>query len=206
MASMRGVMPRTSAKNSAPASRFVVQLHAATRRHYDFRLEHDGVLVSWAVPKGPSLDPADKRLAVHVEDHPVDYIHFEGAIPEGNYGAGAVVVWDRGRFEAVKDFNEGLANGKLLFDLFGYKLRGRFTLVKTKRSPKDWLLIKERDNMVRTGDAAHPPDDSVLSGRTVEQIAASEDVAQAPAAAGGRSVTDYITGTTSSTCSSSIWH
>jgi bifunctional non-homologous end joining protein LigD len=169
--------PEPFGGGTAPASRFVVQLHAATRRHYDFRLEHEGVLVSWAVPKGPSLDPADKRLALHVEDHPVDYIYFEGSIPEGNYGAGAVVVWDRGRFEAVKDFNEGLASGKLLFDLFGYKLRGRFTLVKTKRSPKDWLLIKERDNCVRTGEAAHPPDDSVLSGRTVEQIAAAEDVA-----------------------------
>jgi bifunctional non-homologous end joining protein LigD len=171
--------PEPFGGGTTPASRFVVQLHAATRRHYDFRLEHDGVLVSWAVPKGPSLDPADKRLAVHVEDHPVDYIHFEGSIPEGNYGAGAVIVWDRGRFEAVKDFNAGLESGKLLFDLFGYKLRGRFTLVKTKRSPKDWLLIKERDNCVRTGDAAHPPDDSVLSGRTVEQIAAAEDIAAA---------------------------
>ena len=185
--------PEPFGGRTAPASRFVVQLHAATRRHYDFRLEHDGVLVSWAVPKGPSLDPADKRLALHVEDHPVDYIYFEGSIPEGNYGAGAVIVWDRGRFEAVKDFNEGLANGKLLFDLFGYKLRGRFTLVRTKRSrvaakaaptkdaapTKEWLLIKERDNMVRTGEAAHPPDDSVLSGRTVEQIAAAEDVGAA---------------------------
>ena len=185
--------PEPFGGRTAPASRFVVQLHAATRRHYDFRLEHDGVLVSWAVPKGPSLDPADKRLALHVEDHPVDYIYFEGSIPEGNYGAGAVIVWDRGRFEAVKDFNEGLANGKLLFDLFGYKLRGRFTLVRTKRSrvaakaaptkdaapTKEWLLIKERDNMVRTGEAAHPPDDSVLSGRTVEQIASAEDVGAA---------------------------
>jgi bifunctional non-homologous end joining protein LigD len=171
--------PEPFGGGTAPASRFVVHLHAATRRHYDFRLEHEGVLVSWAVPKGPSLDPADKRLAVHVEDHPVDYIHFEGSIPEGNYGAGAVIVWDRGRFEAVKDFDEGLASGKLLFDLYGYKLRGRFTLVKTKRSPKDWLLIKERDNCVRTGEAAHLPDDSVLSGCTVEQIAAGEDVAAA---------------------------
>ena len=169
--------PEPFGGDAAPGSRFVVQLHAARARHYDFRLEHEGVLVSWAVPKGPSLDPADKRLAVHVEDHPVDYIHFEGLIPEGNYGAGAVVVWDRGRWEAVKDFNEGLASGKLLFDLHGYKLRGRFTLVKTKRSPKDWLLIKERDSYVRTGDAAVLPDDSVLSGRTVEQLASGEDPA-----------------------------
>ncbi|MBI2970164.1 MAG: DNA ligase D [Gammaproteobacteria bacterium] len=170
-----GATPEPFGATAAPGSRFVVQLHAASRRHYDFRLEHEGVLVSWAVPKGPSLDPADKRLAVHVEDHPLDYIYFEGTIPEGNYGAGAVIVWDRGRWEPVKDFNEGLESGKLLFDLFGYKLRGRFTLVKTKRSPKDWLLIKERDSYVRTGDAASLPADSVLSGRTVEQLGAGED-------------------------------
>jgi bifunctional non-homologous end joining protein LigD len=171
--------PEPFGGRAAPGSRFVVQLHAARARHYDFRLEHGGVLVSWAVPKGPSLDPADKRLAVHVEDHPVDYIHFEGTIPEGNYGAGAVVVWDRGRFEAVKDFDEGLETGKLLFDLYGYKLRGRFTLVKTKRGAKDWLLIKERDPYVKTGDDARLPEDSVLSGRTVEQIAAGVDAAAA---------------------------
>jgi bifunctional non-homologous end joining protein LigD len=167
--------PEPFGTGAAPGSRFVVQLHAARARHYDFRLEHEGVLVSWAVPKGPSPDPADKRLAVHVEDHPVDYIHFEGLIPEGNYGAGAVIVWDRGRWEPVKDFNEGLESGKLLFDLHGYKLRGRWTLVKTKRSPKDWLLIKERDSYVREGDAAVLPEDSVLSGRTVEQLATGED-------------------------------
>ncbi|HSG64144.1 MAG TPA: DNA ligase D [Gammaproteobacteria bacterium] len=160
---------------AATGSRFVVQLHAARARHYDFRLEHGGVLVSWAVPKGPSLDPANKRLAVHVEDHPVDYIHFEGVIPEGNYGAGAVIVWDRGRWAALKDFDAGLEAGKLLFELHGYKLRGRWTLVKTRRGPKDWLLIKERDSYVREGDGAKLPEDSVLSGRTVEQLAAGDD-------------------------------
>ncbi|HET6629379.1 MAG TPA: DNA ligase D [Woeseiaceae bacterium] len=178
-----GSTPEPFGAGEAAGSRFVVQLHAARARHYDFRLEHDGVLVSWAVPKGPSPDPADKRLAVHVEDHPVDYIHFEGLIPEGNYGAGAVIVWDRGRWEPVKDFNEGLEAGKLLFDLHGYKLRGRWTLVKTKRSPQDWLLIKERDSYVREGDAAVLPEDSVLSGRTVEQLAAGEDPGAAVAAA-----------------------
>jgi bifunctional non-homologous end joining protein LigD len=170
-----GATPEPFGAPMPAGSRFVVQLHAASRRHYDFRLEHEGVLVSWAVPKGPSLDPADKRLAVHVEDHPVDYIHFEGTIPEGNYGAGSVIVWDRGRWEPAKDFNEGMESGKLLFDLYGYKLRGRFTLVRTKRSPKEWLLIKERDAYVRTGEAAVFPDDSVLSGRTVEQLGAGED-------------------------------
>ena len=174
-----GSTPEPFGGAAAPGSRFVVQLHAARRRHYDFRLEHDGVLVSWAVPKGPSPDPADKRLAVHVEDHPLDYIDFEGTIPEGNYGAGAVIVWDRGRFEAVNDFAAGLASGKLLFDLHGYKLRGRWTLVKTKRSPKDWLLIKERDGHVRSGDAAKLPEDSVLSGRTVEEVASGEPPAAA---------------------------
>ena len=167
--------PEPFGTGGAAGSRFVVQLHAARARHYDFRLEHDGVLVSWAVPKGPSPDPADKRLAVRVEDHPVDYIHFEGLIPEGNYGAGAVIVWDRGRWEPVKAFAEGLESGKLLFDLHGYKLRGRWTLVKTRRSPKDWLLIKERDSYVREGDAARLPEDSVLSGRTVEQVGEGDD-------------------------------
>ncbi|HZD53777.1 MAG TPA: DNA ligase D, partial [Woeseiaceae bacterium] len=170
-----GSTPEPFGGRTAAASRFVVQLHAARARHYDFRLEHDGVLLSWAVPKGPSPDPADKRLAVRVEDHPVDYIHFEGRIPEGNYGAGSVIVWDRGRFEAVKDFDEGLEAGKLLFDLYGYKLRGRWTLVKTKRSEKDWLLIKERDGYVREGDAAAMPEDSVLSGLTVEQVGSGEE-------------------------------
>ena len=172
----------------APGSRFVVQLHAARARHYDFRLEHDGVLVSWAVPKGPSPDPADKRLAVHVEDHPVDYIHFEGVIPEGNYGAGAVIVWDRGRWEPLLDFD--LESGKLLFELHGYKLRGRWTLVKTNRSEKDWLLIKERDGYVREGEAATLPSDSVMSGRTVEQVADGDtrdgDIAEACSGFGAR--------------------
>ncbi len=167
--------PEPFGREVSSGSRFVVQLHAARARHYDFRLEHDGVLLSWAVPKGPSPDPADKRLAVHVEDHPVDYIHFEGLIPEGNYGAGPVIVWDRGRYDAVKDFGEGMEAGKLLFDLHGYKLRGRWTLVKTKRGPKDWLLIKERDTYVREGDAAVLPEDSVLSGRTVEQVGSGEE-------------------------------
>lgn len=177
-----GATPEPFHSRQAPGSRFVVQLHSARARHYDFRLEHEGVLVSWAVPKGPSMDPADKRLAVHVEDHPVDYIHFEGVIPEGNYGAGQVIVWDRGRWEAVEDFNAGMKKGKLLFELHGYKLRGRWTLVKTKRGDKDWLLIKERDGAVREGDQSVLPEDSVLSGRTVEQLASGEDPGVALAA------------------------
>ncbi len=151
---------------------FVVQQHAARRLHYDLRLEWRGVLLSWAVPKGPSLDPAEKRLAVQVEDHPVEYADFEGVIPEGNYGAGAVIVWDLGRWQPVEDPDEGLASGKLLFDLEGYKLRGRFTLVRTggKKKPdsRDWLLIKKPDAFA--SDAADPhADASVLSGLTLDE-------------------------------------
>src|SRR5918997_1442575 len=115
---------------------FVVHKHAARRLHFDLRLEMEGVLRSWAVPKGPSYDMADKRLAVHVEDHPLEYGDFEGLIPEGNYGAGAVIVWDRGQWTPVGDPLEGLAKGKLLFELHGYKLRGLWTLVKIKNSDK----------------------------------------------------------------------
>jgi len=151
---------------------FVVQQHAARRLHYDLRLEWRGVLLSWAVPKGPSLDPAEKRLAVQVEDHPVEYADFEGMIPEGNYGAGAVIVWDLGRWIPAEDPDEGLKQGKLLFDLEGYKLRGRFTLVRTggKRKPdgRDWLLIKKHDAF--STDAVDPhADASVLSGLTLAE-------------------------------------
>jgi bifunctional non-homologous end joining protein LigD len=157
--------------------RFVVQQHAARRNHYDFRLELDGVLKSWAVPKGPSPNPADKRLAVHVEDHPVDYVNFEGLIPAGNYGAGAVIVWDRGRWVALNDCLEGLTTGKLLFELRGYKLRGKWTLVKTRRGKNEWLLIKERDAYASEQGTEDYPQDSVLSGRTVEEIGARGDPA-----------------------------
>ncbi|HEY6158078.1 MAG TPA: DNA ligase D [Gemmatimonadales bacterium] len=154
---------------AAPGRRFIVHQHAATRLHFDLRLEMDGVLKSWAVPKGPSRDPADKRLAVHVEDHPIEYGDFEGIIPEGNYGAGAVIVWDRGVWVPLEDPAAGLAKGKLLFELRGYKLRGVWTLVKIKKSVKDWLLIKERDAYTATNGAAFPPG-SVLSGLTVEEL------------------------------------
>jgi len=148
-------------------------MHAATRLHWDLRLEMEGVLKSWAVPKGPSANPADKRLAVHVEDHPLEYGDFEGIIPEGNYGAGAVIVWDRGVWVPLEDPFEGLKKGKLLFDLKGYKLRGRWTLVKIKKGVKEWLLIKERDGSVSTDGAF--PDESVLSGMTVEELRAAKD-------------------------------
>ncbi len=153
---------------------FVVQKHAARQLHYDFRLEHRGVLLSWAVPRGPSYDPAEKRMAVQVEDHPVDYAGFEGVIPPGNYGAGEVIVWDTGTWRPLADVDEGLEKGKLLFELSGQKLRGEWTLVRTRRSAKDWLLIKHRDAYA---GAADPGDASVLSGRTVEDLARGPGVA-----------------------------
>lgn len=178
---------------SVPGLRFVVQKHAASHLHYDFRLELDGVLKSWAVPKGPSLDPALKRLAMMVEDHPFDYRSFEGTIPKGNYGAGEVIVWDEGSYQApgAPDLKEserllraGLAKGDLKFVLFGHKLRGEFALVKM-RSEKDntWLLIKKKDRWSSTDDVTLD-DRSVLSevrmsdaGRTeVAPSAAAEPV------------------------------
>ena len=162
-----GVLPPAAAGRTG--GRFVVHKHAATRLHYDLRLEMDGVLKSWAVPKGPSRNPADKRLAVHVEDHPIEYGDFEGVIPEGNYGAGAVIVWDRGTWVPLEDPAAGMQKGKLLFDLRGYKLRGRWTLVKIKKGQKEWLLIKERDAEVRTpGDEF--PEGSIYSGLGVEEL------------------------------------
>jgi len=159
--------------SSIPGNLFVVHKHAARQLHFDLRLEMDGVLRSWAVPKGPSYDMNDKRLAVKVEDHPLEYGDFEGVIPAGNYGAGGVIVWDRGEWVALEDWREGLEKGKLLFELKGYKLHGKWTLVKIKKSEKDWLLIKERDAFVKTpGDVFN--EESVLSGLTVEEVKAGD--------------------------------
>ncbi|HEY2378711.1 MAG TPA: DNA ligase D [Gemmatimonadaceae bacterium] len=150
---------------------FVVHKHAARQLHFDLRLEMEGVLRSWAVPKGPSYDMNDKRLAVKVEDHPLEYGDFEGIIPKGNYGAGGVIVWDRGEWVPLEDWREGLEKGKLLFELKGYKLHGKWTLVKIKKSERDWLLIKERDAWVKSpGDQF--PEESVLSGLTVDEVKA----------------------------------
>src|SRR5579859_7221622 len=179
-----GVSPEPSGDSSSKASKtarkYVVQKHSATRLHYDFRLEWGGVLLSWAVPKGPSLDPKDKRLAVHVEDHPVEYADFEGQIPDDNYGAGPVIVWDQGHFTPLEDFDEGMKKGKLLFELHGYKLRGEFTLVRTKTKgggvSKDWLLIKHRDEWARAGQTLG--EESVLSGLTVEEIGRGDERAK----------------------------
>ena len=151
---------------------FVVQKHAARRLHYDVRLEMDGVLKSWAVPKGPSLRAEEKRLAVHVEDHPVEYADFEGTIPEGNYGAGAVIVWDRGWYRLVKDGapRDQLRSGRLEVELFGVKLRGRWTLARMGGKDKEWLLLKKADAFAGDVEATERFPESVLSGLTVEEV------------------------------------
>ncbi|HEV2481102.1 MAG TPA: non-homologous end-joining DNA ligase [Puia sp.] len=185
-------------KGGKPAGKsliFVVQKHAASRLHYDFRLEMEGVLKSWAIPKGPSLDPADKRLAMEVEDHPFDYKDFEGIIPEGNYGAGTVMVWDTGTYEPLEEVKgpkgkelktiagtkatqnkvllKELEAGSLKIRLNGKKLKGEFALVQTKgRGDNSWLLIKHRDRYA-TDKPVIDRDKSVVSGKTLEQIAKS---------------------------------
>ena len=151
---------------------FCVQKHAATRLHYDFRLEWGGVLRSWAVPRGPSLDPADKRMAVEVEDHPVDYADFEGIIPEGNYGAGEVIVWDKGVWIPTEDPAETLPRGKLTFELRGYKLRGLWHLFRTKgkgrEASKEWMLVKKPDGY--SGVSKPLAAESIYSGLTLEEL------------------------------------
>ena len=163
--------------------RFVVQKHRASHLHYDFRLEMEGVLKSWAVPKGPSLDPADKRLAMMVEDHPVSYFHFEGTIPPGNYGAGTVMVWDTGTWEPLGDASETLRKGSLKFRLKGKKLKGEFALAQMKsRRPgskgNEWLLLKHRDDAVVQGYDIDKFDFSVLTKRSLDQIADDEGSAE----------------------------
>ncbi|HWB38347.1 MAG TPA: DNA polymerase ligase N-terminal domain-containing protein [Rugosimonospora sp.] len=165
--------------------RFVVQRHRARRLHYDFRLEVDGVLVSWAVPKGPTLDPAVRRAAFHVEDHPLEYIDFEGVIPAGEYGGGDVIVWDTGAWEPQEagdppDPGKALADGELHLDLHGEKLRGRFVLVRTGRGGRgggtdDWLLLHKHDGYAVDGWDPEEHPRSVLSGRTNDEVKADPD-------------------------------
>jgi bifunctional non-homologous end joining protein LigD len=160
--------------------RFVVQRHRARRLHYDFRLELDGVLVSWAVPKGPTLDPSARRLAVHVEDHPVEYLHFEGVIPSGEYGGGDVIVWDTGTWEPAKgDPAKALRRGDLHVDLHGEKLRGRFVLVRRDQDAGDdhdnWMLLHKRDADAVAGWDPEEHPRSVLTGRTNDEVAADPD-------------------------------
>jgi bifunctional non-homologous end joining protein LigD len=159
----------------------VVQKHRASALHYDFRLEAGGVLVSWAVPKGPSLDPKDKRLAMAVEDHPLDYARFEGVIPEGEYGGGTVMVWDIGtyRFAGDESFDEAMRKGRLVFTLNGKKLNGSWTLVRT--GDRKWLLMKRKDRYASSVDIANTKPRSVLTRRLLAGIARQEggDVAKA---------------------------
>jgi len=155
---------------------YVVQKHRASRLHYDFRLEWKGVLLSWAVPKGPSLDPRVKRLAVRVEDHPLEYASFEGVIPAGEYGAGTVMVWDRGTWTPeVSDVDAALAKGELKFTLQGQKLEGSWVLVRTRAAPRGvregWLLIKHRDAAASTEDVTTTEPRSAVSGRLLAEIA-----------------------------------
>jgi DNA ligase D-like protein (predicted 3'-phosphoesterase) len=178
----KGRPPRRAARPPI----FVVQKHRARTLHYDFRLEVDGVLKSWAVPKGPSVNPGDKRLAVLVEDHPLDYADFEGVIPEGEYGAGAVIVWDRGTYGNLKEeagegapvsMADAIEAGEVAVRLEGQKLRGGFALVRTRMggNPKNWLLIKMKDTDAdpRRNPVENEPA-SVLTGRTIEKILEEE--------------------------------
>src|SRR5580658_6471244 len=171
--------PEGSARLNGPSKEllYVIQKHQATQLHYDFRLEWRGVLLSWAVPKGPSLDPAVKRLAARVEDHPVEYGGFEGSIPEGEYGGGTVMLWDRGTWTPeVPDVDAALSKGELKFTLNGKKLKGSWVLVRTKgyggSKKESWLLIKHRDRYASTEDVLEKKPKSVVSNRLLEEIAA----------------------------------
>jgi bifunctional non-homologous end joining protein LigD len=172
----RGTTARWKGKTKL---RYVIQKHRASQLHYDFRLEWKGVLLSWAVPKGPSIDPAVKRLATPTEDHPIEYADFEGVIPEGEYGGGTVMVWDTGSWEPeVEDVDEGLARGELKFQLRGKKLKGSWVLVRTRGFPgskkPSWLLIKHRDAHARKTDITQTAPRSAVSRRTLARIAAAE--------------------------------
>lgn len=173
------VEPEGENKKSTSELIFVVQKHAASRLHYDFRLEMDGVLKSWAIPKGPSMNPADKRLAIMVEDHPYTYKDFEGTIPEGNYGAGSVIVWDNGTYTLADEdpsdkleskAKANLQKGHLSFILKGKKLKGEFALVKLKTKQENtWLLIKSKDQYAGHKDILLQ-DKSVISNRIIESL------------------------------------
>jgi bifunctional non-homologous end joining protein LigD len=166
--------PGPKEKRTRTGRLFVVQKHRATQLHYDFRLEVDGVLKSWAVPKGPSLDPKVKRLAMHVEDHPVDYAKFEGVIPEGEYGGGTVMVWDYGTYkpEDNVDVGEALRKGELKFALDGKKLKGSWVLVRTR--DRQWLLLKHRDYYTTEEEVTELAPVSILTRRTLAEIAEDE--------------------------------
>lgn len=174
--------PEGGSTRAHRAPEFVIQKHAASHLHYDLRLEHDGVMKSWAVPKGPSLDPSVKRLAMQVEDHPIEYNRFEGTIPQGEYGGGTVMLWDRGTFtyggsnpDPEQGIRDGLKKGDFKFVLNGKRLKGSWALVRMRRDQPgkpQWLLIKHRDEHAAPGsDVAGDYQTSVVTGRTMEEIA-----------------------------------
>ena len=175
----RTLEPEGMTEMAGEGLRFVVQHHLARRDHYDFRLEWDGALLSWAVPKGPSYNTRDKRLAVQVEDHPLEYRNFEGTIPKGEYGGGVVMIWDEGRWEPHGDVAEGLREGMLKFVLKGRRLKGKWALVRLKRKAEEtkdnWLLLKEKDEYAKTVDGISPFTTSIRTGRTMTEIEAGED-------------------------------
>lgn len=166
--------PGPETKRTKSGRMFVIQKHRATALHYDFRLEADGVLKSWAVPKGPSLDPKVKRLAMQVEDHPVDYAKFEGVIPEGEYGGGTVMVWDYGTYkpEETTNVSEAIRKGELKFSLNGKKLKGSWVLVRTRE--RQWLLLKHRDYYTTEEDVTELAPVSILTRRSLAEIAEDE--------------------------------
>ena len=188
--------PEPAGKLSPRSKRsiFVIQKHDATRLHYDFRIEAGGVLKSWAVPKGPSLDPAVKRLAMQVEDHPVDYAKFEGVIPEGEYGGGTVMVWDYGTYQPEGDLDpaEALRKGDFKFTLDGQKLKGSWVLVHTRN--RQWLLIKHRDYYTTKEDVTELAPVSILSRRSLAEIAEDEGGNVKKAATGDPKVIPRRTG------------
>lgn len=172
-----GTESKTEAKSANSSLLYVVQKHRATQLHYDFRLEHDGVLLSWAVPKGPSLDPSVKRLAMQVEDHPIEYANFEGTIPKGEYGGGTVMVWDIGTWTPAQgDVGAALEKGDFKFTLHGKKLHGSWVLVRTRgfggSGKTSWLLIKHRDQYASSEDITLKQPRSAISGKLLAQIAA----------------------------------
>src|SRR5512141_2466827 len=195
--------PEPARKKAVPTSsklRFVIQRHDATRLHYDFRLELDGVFKSWAVTRGPSIDPHDKRLAVEVEDHPLEYGDFEGTIPKGQYGGGTVQLWDRGFWIPQGDPHDGLKRGDLKFSLEGERLHGGWVLVRMKHDRRggkriNWLLIKHRDDDARDGDgdAVLKDSKSIASGRSLAAIAAGR----------GKAPTSFIT--RKATAAGAVW-
>lgn len=175
--------PPATSKSTNKGDSFCIQKHDATRLHYDFRLEHKGVLLSWAVPKGPSLAPADKRLAVRTEDHPVEYGKFEGTIPKGQYGGGTVMLWDRGVWASLVDVDEGLRRGALKFLVKGERVLGGYALIRMPKrrgeKSENWLLIKERDDFVNDEDGEKLVREeltSIKTRRTMEEIAAGKKV------------------------------